>query len=70
MPIELPNLDDRNFEDILAEGAVVEDQKLARLQLARTAMLELVERRARWLEERSRKWQASPQVSFLEAQPV
>lgn len=56
--------------DILAEGAVVEDQKQARLQLARTAMLELVERRARWLEERSRKWQASPQVSFLEAQPV
>lgn len=49
------------LEDILAEGAMVEDQKLEKLQLARQAMLELVERRSRWLEERQRKWQSAIQ---------
>lgn len=49
------------LEDILAEGALVEDKKIEKLQLARHAMLELVERRTRWLEERQRKWQSALQ---------
>ena len=53
------------LEDILAEGALVEDQKLERLQLARTAMLDIVERRTRWLEERQRKWQSAIQEQPL-----
>lgn len=50
------------LEDILAEGALVEDQKMERLQLAREKMVDIVDRRSRWLEEKQRKWQASFQV--------
>lgn len=53
------------LEDILAEGAIVEDQKLERLQLARLAINDIALRRTRWLEERQRKWQAA-----LQEQPL
>lgn len=53
------------LDDILAEGALLEDQKLEKLATARQAMLDLVERRTRWLEERQRKWQ-----SCLQEQPA
>lgn len=58
------------LDDILAEGALVEDQKNVRLQLARTAMLDIVERRTRWLEERQRKWQSSPEAMVAPLQSV
>lgn len=47
------------LEDIFAEGALMEDQKRERIQLARQAMLDLVERRARWLEQKLVKWQTA-----------
>lgn len=55
------------LDNILAEGALVEEQKMERLQLAREAMREIVERRTRWLEQRQLKWQAArakPQLDF------
>ncbi len=47
------------LEDIFAEGALMEDQKRARVALARQAMLDIVERRSRWLEEKHLKWQTA-----------
>ncbi len=44
------------LEHILAEGALVEEQKLARLELAREALVETAQRRVRWLEERRAEW--------------
>ncbi len=51
------------LEDIFAEGALMEDQKRAKIQTAQKAMLDIVERRARWLEEKNRKWQTA-QATF------
>lgn len=47
------------LEDIFAEGALMEDQKREKIQTAQKAMLDIVERRARWLEEKSLKWQTA-----------
>jgi glutamyl-tRNA reductase len=45
------------LDDIFAEGALMEDQKRQKISLARQAMLDIVDRRIRWLEEKQLKWQ-------------
>jgi glutamyl-tRNA reductase len=47
------------LEDIFAEGALMEDQKRARINLARQALHDIVEHRVRWLEEKQLKWQTA-----------
>lgn len=51
------------LEDIFAEGALMEDQKRSKIQTAQRAMLDIVQRRARWLEEKSLKWQTASTYS-------
>lgn len=58
------------LNDILAEGAMVEEQKYERLVLARHALHEVVDKRVRWLEERGRKWHASAQLASTPAEPA
>ncbi|MBY0518002.1 MAG: hypothetical protein K2P81_13925 [Bacteriovoracaceae bacterium] len=55
------------LEDIFAEGALMEDQKRQKISLARQAMLDIVEKRSRWLEEKRLKWQTAnaPQIVTL-----
>ncbi len=52
------------LEDIFAEGALMEDQKRAKITLARQAMLDIVERRSRWLEQKQLKWQTAGASQF------
>ena len=52
------------LDDIFAEGALMEDQKRERINLARQAMLNIVDQRVRWLEEKQLKWQTASQESI------
>ncbi len=54
------------LEDIFAEGALLEDQKRVRIATAQEALLGIVERRSRWLEEKHLKWQtaSAPQTAL------
>ncbi len=52
------------LDDIFAEGALMEDQKRERINLARQAMLNIVAQRVRWLEEKQLRWQTAGQQSL------
>jgi len=52
------------LEDIFAEGALMEDQKRDRINLARQAMLNIVDQRVRWLEEKQLRWQTASRESL------
>jgi glutamyl-tRNA reductase len=53
------------LEDIFEEGALMEDQKRARIQQARKALLDIVDQRVAWLEEKQRRWQTGAHVELL-----